>query len=455
MLTYFKKLTQVNVSVNALIDLCFKHVERRVRYREAVLRKNVQEDISPLNVLPHAELLFSSLHLIGHVERTMQRMLNNLDYKIKYQIYLIIHFFKDAVQFELTECSELIIAGKKYDLLLDELIVYALRFIMDDQIQKQLEEGIIVHNILPYCGQHLLEDELAQRLLVLSFIYANDSELLLDLTNRFPRLKQNGNYCAFAAANNKLDILVFMHEDLGYVWNEKTCVCAIVGRSLDCLKYAHEHDCPWTEISLKTTIQAKNLECLDYAFKNKCPYNYTTICTYAAKCGFLDGLIYLVGSLVPTYEDTIYTATKYGFLDCLKWLHEINEEELTEMLFITAAEYGHLHCLKYLYDQGCPRSYKAYILAYVNEHEACYRFIYEHMSYTITANELTINEKIQVILAQRVAQVYDAIELDIDNSEDFDSEQDDDDDDEDSNEDDDDDDEDSNEDEDDDDSNEK
>jgi hypothetical protein len=42
---------------------------------------------------------------------------------------------------------------------------------------------------------------------------------------------------------------------------------------LDCLKYAHEHGCPWDEETYSSAAYYGHLDCLMYAHKNGCPRN--------------------------------------------------------------------------------------------------------------------------------------------------------------------------------------
>jgi hypothetical protein len=83
------------------------------------------------------------------------------------------------------------------------------------------------------------------------------------------------------------DRLMFL-VDIGCIdlW---VCDSAAKSGSLECLKYAHSHSCPWD--ALTCSWAARNLECLKYAHENGCPLN-EAFCTWAAKAASLECLKY-------------------------------------------------------------------------------------------------------------------------------------------------------------------
>jgi hypothetical protein len=54
---------------------------------------------------------------------------------------------------------------------------------------------------------------------------------------------------------------------------KKTCSCAAENGHLECLKYAHEHGCPWNENTCLNAAENGHLECLKYAREHGCPEN--------------------------------------------------------------------------------------------------------------------------------------------------------------------------------------
>ena len=135
------------------------------------------------------------------------------------------------------------------------------------------------------------------------------------------------------------------------IWNNTTLFAARNGH-LDCLKYAHENECPWDP---KTTLRASmygHLDCLKYAHENGCPWNEETT-SHASISGQLDCLKYAHknGCLWDKY--TTKYAALYGYLDCLKYAHE-NGCPWDEDTTLNASRNGHLDCLIYSHDNGCP-----------------------------------------------------------------------------------------------------
>ena len=52
---------------------------------------------------------------------------------------------------------------------------------------------------------------------------------------------------------------------------KSTCSEAAFNGHLECLKYAHENGCPWTEYTCSHAAKNGHLECLRYAHENGCP----------------------------------------------------------------------------------------------------------------------------------------------------------------------------------------
>jgi hypothetical protein len=60
------------------------------------------------------------------------------------------------------------------------------------------------------------------------------------------------------------------------------CNSAIVGKNLDCLKYAHEHGCGWNSLSSTQAAESGDLECFKYAINNGCVYD-ADVCRITAE----------------------------------------------------------------------------------------------------------------------------------------------------------------------------
>ena len=111
-----------------------------------------------------------------------------------------------------------------------------------------------------------------------------------------------------------------------------TCRMASIHGHLECLKYAHENGCNWSNSVCSDAACYGHLECLKYAHKNGCLWD-RWVCHFAAL---------------------------NGHLDCLKYAHE-NECSWDKNICYYAAINGQFECLKYAHENGCPWDYKIYI----------------------------------------------------------------------------------------------
>jgi hypothetical protein len=159
-----------------------------------------------------------------------------------------------------------------------------------------------------------------------------------------------------------LDVLKYINEKTGCFKNCSTTACSIAAGNgdLNCLKYLHENNCPWSVITCSNAAERGHLDCLKYAHENGCPWNTTTF-AWAAQNGHLDCLKYLhencrsptEGRGCPWDESTTSSAAYGGHLDCLKYLRERGcpwDSSTTGW----AKRKGHIHILEYARENGCP-----------------------------------------------------------------------------------------------------
>ena len=81
--------------------------------------------------------------------------------------------------------------------------------------------------------------------------------------------------CEEAASNGQLECLKYLHEH-GCPWDEETCWYAAKNGHLECLKYAHEQGCPWNVWTCWYAAKYGHLECLKYAHEHGCPWDAKT-----------------------------------------------------------------------------------------------------------------------------------------------------------------------------------
>ena len=74
-------------------------------------------------------------------------------------------------------------------------------------------------------------------------------------------------------------LLATVHE-LGAEWDAKTCNVAVQRDSLCCLKYLHEHGCPWKWVCIEAAHKG-SVACLQYAHEQGSPWD-AEVCRVAA-----------------------------------------------------------------------------------------------------------------------------------------------------------------------------
>ena len=76
--------------------------------------------------------------------------------------------------------------------------------------------------------------------------------------------------CAMVALDGSRECLKYAHEH-GCPWDIWTCAYAAYSRSLECLEYAHTHGCPWNTYTCSNAAVSGSLKCLEYAHIHGCP----------------------------------------------------------------------------------------------------------------------------------------------------------------------------------------
>lgn len=190
----------------------------------------------------------------------------------------------------------------------------------------------------------------------------------------------NKNYiCCYAARAKTSDCLKYLHFEKKCLWNKYTCEEAsqfysiinsnnfnssLIGyswtaKSLECLKFLHENNCPWDESVIYSASKNGNFECMKYAHKNGLKLNDEHLCNsiYSVnftKCNLssLQCVKYCYNHGVILNKFNIISAIEVNSLDILKYLFKKNCPFNSEILCSIAAKYNSLDCLKYLHEKG-------------------------------------------------------------------------------------------------------
>ena len=160
------------------------------------------------------------------------------------------------------------------------------------------------------------------------------------------------NACRHSALRGHIECLRYAHEH-GCPWDEWTCSNASFSGHLECLRYAHEHGCPWNGNTCLNASVRGHLDCLRYAHQQGCPWGEYT-CYWASRNGHLELLRYAHEHGCPWDEEICSWASENGHLECLRYAHE-HGCPWSETTCSWACEKGHLECLQYALDNGCPR----------------------------------------------------------------------------------------------------
>ncbi len=75
------------------------------------------------------------------------------------------------------------------------------------------------------------------------------------------------NAASLAALQGNIEILAFVHQNGSDL--SDCCKAAATTGSLPCLRYAHEHGCPWDEETVKAAISARSWKCLTYSLRHR------------------------------------------------------------------------------------------------------------------------------------------------------------------------------------------
>lgn len=182
------------------------------------------------------------------------------------------------------------------------------------------------------------------------------------------------NACWMAAKHGQLSCLRSLHE-LGYEWDYKTTYHAISGGYINCLKYAVENGCLmymrfnvlstwddpsngsifcWSANSCTISALTSTIECLKYAHTHGCPWNWEC-CAAAAFGRSFECLIYSHENGCPWDASTCNAATYVGGLECLTYAHEHGCPWGTSTM-MWARNGGNSKCLAYARANGCPES---------------------------------------------------------------------------------------------------
>ena len=131
-------------------------------------------------------------------------------------------------------------------------------------------------------------------------------------------------YINHAATSGNLE-LVKWFRDQGTLWNTRTSFHAVSSGNLELLQYVHDNGCIFTSQAYKEAVRRLEKEKVREIFKwlrqQSVPWDEET-CTFAARRGILDALIYARTHGCPWDHRTIEEAVQNGHIDVVKYCLE-------------------------------------------------------------------------------------------------------------------------------------
>lgn len=163
-------------------------------------------------------------------------------------------------------------------------------------------------------------------------------------------VREDASYAA--AARGHLHVLQNLAEH-GGPWCEDVVAAAAEGGSLACVKFLRERvGAPWDEWTTYQAAAGGDVELLRYAHERGCPWHEETCCV-AAENGHVDALRYAHEHGAPWDETTPSAAARRGHLAALRYARE-QGCPWDENVAAWSAQAGHLDVLKWAADHGAP-----------------------------------------------------------------------------------------------------
>lgn len=162
----------------------------------------------------------------------------------------------------------------------------------------------------------------------------------------YKQIKMRDDMCRIAASIGDLFLLKYLHQN-DYEWDEMTPACAALGGHLECLKYAYENRCKWNGRIMEYAAENGHLECAKYALETGCRWHGMAV-EMAAYGGHLDCLKHAYENGGIWHKYSLEDEAKRGYEECLRCAKEKGCE--WDYAFLNAKPDGHAECIKYICD---------------------------------------------------------------------------------------------------------
>ena len=204
-----------------------------------------------------------------------------------------------------------------------------------------------------------------------TILCSNPAPILLYKKNRFQKYIDNKNHYEynFYNSNNKLKLFDFINDKTFYPLLQIIEIILNVPKEeyynyfaalgfLNVLKFLfyHKKNINYSNLTCAYASKYGKLECLRFLHETVKANWFSLTCSCAAFGGYLDCLKYAHKNGCDWDLMTCLNAAKRGHLDCLKYAH-MNDCYWNRDICRAAAHNEHLDCLEYAICNGCPFVY--------------------------------------------------------------------------------------------------
>lgn len=160
-----------------------------------------------------------------------------------------------------------------------------------------------------------------------------------------------------AAESGNLEVLQWVEQKYGLVWDEKLFAKSVAAGCLPALKWLREKGCPWSKRACAKAAESGNLQLLKWLRHQGCKWDEETCCK-AAEHGHLCVLQYAVEHDCPWDKWTCAAAAWSGQLQTLQYARQ-QGCPWDNHTYYNASANKQTHIIEWLNEAGCPRDVAA------------------------------------------------------------------------------------------------
>ena len=152
----------------------------------------------------------------------------------------------------------------------------------------------------------------------------NKVDVFQTLLQQCKEIKDASCAVSMAACHGNLEIMKFIRDNTGCLWDKYTyCFAVNPNSNIEILNYMKNNECPWNNYAYINAIKNDKFEFFKWLNVNGCPWNLGT-CIEAANLGKLEFLQYARENGCPWNEDVLLYAKQGEHLECVEYCKENN-----------------------------------------------------------------------------------------------------------------------------------